>query len=50
MFPSSQLLDVRSRFKRMRVDVRGEETKTELKKFLSEDVEDDLSTFNILKY
>ena len=47
---SSQSLDVRSRFKRMRAGVGGEETKTELEKFLSEDVEDDLSTFNILDY
>ena len=51
IFPSSsQSLDVRNRFKRMRAGVGGEETKMELKKFLSEDAEDDLSTFNILEY
>jgi len=47
---SSQLLNVRSRFKRMRAVFGGEERKTELDKFLSEDAEDNLSTFNILEY
>ena len=47
---SSQLLNVRSRFKRMRAVFGGEETKTELDKFLSEDAEDNLSTFNNLEY
>ena len=46
---SPQSLDVRSRFKKMRAIVGGEEAKTELDKFLSEDAEEDLSTFNILE-
>ena len=46
---SSQSLDVRSRFKRMRASVVDEETKTKFEKILSEDVEDDLSIFNILE-
>jgi len=34
----------------MRVSVGSEETKTAMDKFLSEDAEDDMSTFSILEY